>query len=129
MVPSRSNLDRYSNGGKEYQRLAFLMFLFRQTSCHNRISKYKTSPRPPTFLAHDTKCPMLAEDWLHRPSFYILVYCRQHKRCRKMWKILRTVASYHQILSLLSRNPLGRFSMIVVRGPCWEEPEEIGVRI
>lgn len=128
MVPSRTNLDRYSSGGKEYQRLAFLMFLFRQTSCSNRISKYKTSPLPP-FLAHDTKCPMLAEDWLHRPSFYILVYCRQHKRCRKMWKILRTVASYHQTLSLLSRNPGGRFSMILVRGPCWEEPEQIGVRI
>jgi len=128
VVPSRTNFDRYSSGGKEYQRLAFLMFLFRQTSCSNRISKYKTSP-PHPFLAHDTECPMLAEDWLRRPSFYILVYCRQHKRCRKMWKILRTVASYHQILSLLCRNPGGRFSMILVREPCWEEPEQIGVRI
>lgn len=84
---------------------------------------------PPPFLAHDTKCPMLAEDWLHRPSFCILVYCRQHKRCRKMWKIIRTVASYHQIMSLLSRHPLRRISMILVRGPCWEEPVQIGVRI
>lgn len=49
MVPSRTNLDRYSSGGKEYQRLAFLMFLFRQTSYSNRISKYKTSPPPPSW--------------------------------------------------------------------------------
>jgi hypothetical protein len=128
VVPSRTNLDRYTSGGKEYQRLAFLTFLFRQTSCPNIISKYKTSP-PPPFLAHDTKIPMLAEDWLHRPSCCIPVYCTQRKRCRKMWKIIRTVASYHQILNLLSCSPLRRSSMIPVRGPCWEEQEQVGVRI
>jgi hypothetical protein len=84
---------------------------------------------PSPFLAHDAKFPMLADNWLRRPSFCILVYCRRHKRCRKMWRIIRMVASCHQILGLLSRHPLGRSCMTLVQGQCLEEPEQVGVRI
>lgn len=62
-------------------------------------------------------------------SLLSVLLCSQHKKCRRMWRTIRMVGSYLQNLGCLNRSPLRLTYTILIQEPCWEEPEEVGVRI